>query len=335
MHMYSAATMAMSRRVALGGVGAMGLMGLGAAPSERMDAPMNFDDPRDNLEAFGKLWFTLGDEPVFSGYEGVQFAIVGKKRAKPLFGYTGFGNMQARILDNGHLRVRGKETSFYTDLATGEILESWFNPFTEENVTPLNMLNDRLRGELGLTMPKFAMSLNEDEATTMSEAVISEGEEEPPFVLPWRRVGHQYLMSWEYGHEYTNPVTPEGWPKASTGKMINPSEHFVVYTPTAEMDDRSRPWVTVLGGFFRQGPWWPWMMMGGSVDGVLIGRMHSYRITGTVDDIPDKVLAYTEKVRPDLLEPADDWDDGSPRETWHAYADRIPPENPLYNERDK
>ncbi len=334
MHTHMAASMALSRRSALfGGLGAAGLTEL-SMPVQAAN-PMNFDDPKDNLEGFGKLWFTLGDEPVFSGYEGVQFAIIGKKRAKPLFGFTGFGNMQAKILNNGHLQIRGKETSFYTDLATGDILESWFNPFTEENTKPLNMLNDRVRGKLGLTMPKFAMSLNEDEETTMSEAAIIGNAEDPPFVLPWRRVGHQYLMSWEYGHEYTNPVTPEGWPKASTGKMINPSEHFVVYTPVAEMNDRNRPWVTMLGGFFRQGPWWPWMMMGGSgIDGVLTGRMHSYRITGTIDDIPKKVLAYTEKIRPDLLEPADDWDDGGPRETWHAYVDRVPPENPDYKKED-
>lgn len=50
--------------------------------------------------------------------------------------------------------------------------------------------------------------------------------------------------------------------------------------------------------------------MGGSgVDGVLIGRMHSYSITGTVEDFPPKVLAYVEKHYPDFVVPADDWDE--------------------------
>ena len=62
------------------------------------------------------------------------------------------------------------------------------------------------------------------------------------------------------------------------------------------------------------------------VDGTLIGRMHSYKITGTVEDMPRKVLDYAEKNYPEYFEPADDWDDGFPIGTWEAYARDMPPE---------
>ena len=36
------------------------------------------------------------------------------------------------------------------------------------------------------------------------------------------------MLTWDYTHEYTNPVTPEGWPRSSTGPRISPSEHFTM-----------------------------------------------------------------------------------------------------------
>ncbi|WP_106408826.1 DUF1838 family protein [Niveispirillum lacus] len=115
----------------------------------------------------------------------------------------------------------------------------------------------------------------------------------------WRPVSVKLgLRAWIY-----YPVTPEGWPKASTGKRVNPSEHFTIFTPAAEIDDRSLPSARYHAGLMRQPPWWPWMRMGQSgVHGVLMGRMHSYKVTGTVEDIPRTALKGVERERPDLLE---------------------------------
>ncbi len=336
MYMDMMRSTAMSRRSALmGGVGlgAAGMMG--AAPAfaggHAQGAnvrPLDLMDPKENVYAFAKLWFGLG-EPVFGAYHGVQYALIGKNRLKPVFGYVGGGHMQAKILDNGHARIRGKELGLFTDLATGDILESWYNPWTEENVKPFNFFNDKVRGELGTEMPKFQFGTEEDEATVMNEAdtLGADPNGTIPFLLPWQRFGDQYILAWDYAHEYTNPVTAAKWPKANTDPRINPSEHFVFYTPQNIMDDRDAPSAPFHSGFFRQGPWWPWMLMGGSgVDGVLIGRMHSYKITGTLEDYPKKVLDYAEKHYPAYFDPADDWEDGFPIGTWEAYARDMPPE---------
>jgi hypothetical protein len=328
----------MSRRsTLLGGLGlgaaALGAgMGIGgtaaAADAKRPNSKaLDFTDPKDNVYAFTKLWFGIG-EPVFGAYHGVQYALIGTNRLVPVFGYAGGGHMQGKILENGNARIRAKEVGVFTDLVTGEVLEEWKNPWTGEVVKPFNFFNDRVRGEIGTEMPKFQFGTEEDEATVMNEADTIKSEDGSiPFILPWQSFGDQYTLAWDYAHEYTNPVTPEKWPKASTGARINPSEHFVFYTPKDIMDDRSEPSAPFHSGFFRQGPWWPWMMMGGSgVDGALIGRMHSYKITGTTADYPTKLLNYIEKHYPDYFVPADDWDDGFPIGTWEAYARDVPPE---------
>jgi hypothetical protein len=35
--------------------------------------------------------------------------MVGDQRLKPQFGYSGFGMFQSKLLDNGNVRIRGKE----------------------------------------------------------------------------------------------------------------------------------------------------------------------------------------------------------------------------------
>ncbi|MEO7386839.1 MAG: DUF1838 family protein, partial [Gammaproteobacteria bacterium] len=114
--------------------GLSGWSGLVSGAANGKSRPLDLTTAADNIYAFAKTWGTLGDEPVFGGHEGVFFALVGDRRAMPLFGYVGFGGLQFRILPNGDAEYRGKDATFYTDLKTGELLDSWQNPFTGKTV---------------------------------------------------------------------------------------------------------------------------------------------------------------------------------------------------------
>ena len=293
---------------------------------------LDFNDAKDNLYAFGKLWFSYDDKPAIGAFHGLMFGMVGDQRLKPLFGYTGFGMFQAKLLENGNVRIRGKEVGYFNDPITGDILETWDNPYTGETVEVFNFLNDRIRGELTPEMPKFQFGDSEDAPTLMNEGTIqTRPDGSAPFILPWERYGDNVMLAWDYTHRYRNPVTPEGWPKASTGEFINPSEHFTFQTTYAELADRSNPSADFACGFSRMSPWWPWMKMGGSgVEGCMFGRMNSHKSNDGFSDIPPKVLAYTEKHHPEYLESPEDWGDGYPMGTWESYAEKVPPENPDY-----
>lgn len=324
---------AVSRRRALGGLigGSLAVGAMPAMAAARLNNPamraLDIMDPRENLYGFAKMWGTIGPKAVISGYQGLQYAVVGKTRAVPVFGYCGFGNIRNVIQPDGSIKVMGKECAYFTDPASGKILDHWDNPWTGERVEVYNFFNDEFRGNLGLTRKVFKIGDSE----TVNNDNGKRAAEGEPFRLPWQKIGDQYLLSWDYAHEYTNPVTPEGWPKASSGRRVNPSEHFTLYTPVAEIEDRSLASARYVGGFMRQAPWWPWMKMGagapgGPVDGVLIGRMHSYKITGTIDDIPRAVLDRVAKDRPDLLEEPVDGPDNGVIDTFGRYARDVPPE---------
>ena len=291
-----------------------------------MRKTLKFDDPRDNLYAFAKLWSTLDDEPVLSSFHGIMFAHLPNRRSIALFGYAGTGLFQSRIRDNGHVQLRGKETGVFTDLASGDVLDRWENPFTGESVEVYNFLNDHVRGQLTTEMPQFEFG-DDDEPTLMNDTASRKRDGTVPFVLPWEVYGDRVHLAWDYCHGYTNPVRRDRWPRASTGEFINPSEHFYFTTSLAELEDRSCLSARYTAGFSRLSPWWPWMLMGESgVEGVLFGRMVSVKAGGSPDDVPRKVFDYVAEHYPRYLEAPDDWDDGVPLGTWEAYARDVPPE---------
>ena len=80
---------------------------------------------------------------------------IGTSRLQPLFGYAGTGITKVSFVGEGadeRLQMRGKETGFFYDLRTGEVIETWDNPFTGETVEVFPFLNDKIGGELTLEL---------------------------------------------------------------------------------------------------------------------------------------------------------------------------------------
>jgi hypothetical protein len=288
---------------------------------------LDFDDPYDNLYAFGKIWAGY-DEPQVGGFHGMMYGRIGDARMIPLFGYTGTGIMHSKIDDDGNMWIRGKETGYFTDLASGDILETWDNPWTGETVEVFNFYNDNMGGKLTAQMPRFAMGAAKDDATLMNDGTHQEQAGVVPFLLPFDNFGDNLLLAWDYAHEYTNPVTQDKWPKAHTGERISPSEHFTFDMSLAQMMDRSEASCRYMAGFSRVSQWWPWMHMGEHEhkDEVLFGRMFSHKGLPDFGDVPPKVLAYIEKNVPEYLEVPDHWPEVMPKGTWEAYAEEVAPE---------
>ncbi len=315
---------------ALGGLSAVlatpaGVLAASQAPAD-MKNGLNYQDPLDNLYAFGKIWAGY-DQPVYGAYHGIMYARVDGKVNTPLFGYVGTGVLQGRIETDGSLSLRGRETGFFTDLAMTRILESWDNPYTGEKNIPFNFLND-IGGKLDQEMPRYAFGTPDDKPTLMNSGTHVEKDGKVPFILPFETYGDDLLMAWDYAHDYTNPVTPDKWPKASTGPRITPSEHFTFRVSKREMEDRSVPTCRSMAGFTRVSDWWPWMRMGGNryQNGALIGRMYSHKGLPGYQDIPRYLLDYVEKHHAKYLEVPEVWSSTGPRGTWEKYAEAVPPE---------
>ena len=225
-----------------------------------------------------------------------MYASIGTQRLQPLFGYAGTGITKVRFVGEGadeKMQMRGKETGFFYDLKTDEVIDHWDNPFTGETVDVYHFLNDKIGGELTLEMPKLYVGDDPEHGVHMNENIDAAADGSLPFILPWATYGDEVLLEWDYAHEYPNPLSPSGYPKSSTGEMINPSEHFVIYTSKGELEDRDLASAHFRAGFSRVSPFWPWMRMGGSglENGVMTGRLHSRKTINGLDDIPPKLRA--------------------------------------------
>jgi len=328
----------MSRRSALRSTLALGVAGITGLASTRQlaaasNSKLDYSDPADNLYAFGKLWAGF-ENPVIGAFHGLMYARIGNQRMVPVFGYTGTGVMLCKFDDNGDLWLKSRETGYFTDLKSGDILETWHNPFTDKTVEVYHFYNNVMIGKIGKEIPKFLMGGADDLPTLMNEGTVFPDENgNYPFILPWQFYGDDMMLSWDYTHEYTNPVTPEGWPRSSTGARINPSEHFTFNFSRQELEDRDIPTSRFTAGFTRLSQFWPFMEMGGTpyAEGALFGRMFSHKGLQGFADVPPKVLAYMEKNAPEYLTLPDHWNPGNSRvDTWKAYAADVPPENPDY-----
>jgi hypothetical protein len=300
---------------------------------------LDLKNPRDNLYAFGKIWSGY-DQPVIGGFHGLMYARLGNQRMIPVFGYAGTGVLQAQFDEKeGSLRIKSRETGFFTDLRTGEPLETWYNPFTEKTVEVYHFYNPLLAGKIGLEMPRFQMGPGKDAPTLMNEgSVFPDANGKIPFVMPWEQFGDDLMVAWDYTHDHVNPVAREGWPKSSTGDRITPSEHFTFSVSRKQLEDRSAPTCRMIAGFSRQSNPWPWMQMGGSKfeDAIIFGRMFSHKGLGGTKDVHPPILKYLEKHAPEYLTLPDGWPITNARvDTWTAYAQDTPPENPNYEWKQK
>jgi hypothetical protein len=318
--------------------------GTATAAGKPADAPpapsgtLDLSNPVDNLYAFGKIWSTYADKPAISAYNGLMYLRIGDRRMIPIFGYVGTGVLHAKFdPKTGTLVRKSRETGYFTDLRTGDILEEWTNPVTGETVPVYHFYNDLAAFRMQAPdMPVYALGKPGDSPTLMNEgSVFPRADGKVPLLLPFQQLGADHMMlSWDYTHEYTNPVTPEGWPSYSTGPRISPSEHFTLNFSKRELEDRSLPSVRHTSGFSRLSQPWPFMKMGGAKyrDAVVFGRMFSHKGLGGDDEVPRKLLDYVEKNAPRYLEMPPGWDvQRSDRlDTWMTFSQDVPPETPGY-----
>lgn len=304
----------------------------------RKHPPLDFHNPVDNLYAFGKIWSGY-DKPVVGAFHGLMYLRSPGKRLVPVFGFAGTGTLFAEFDPKGFLRVKSREVGLFTELGTGEVLEHWKNPFTGETCEVYHFYNDLIAGRLTTELPKFNYGASGDAPTVMNEGTVQpDPDGVMRFRLPFTRFGDDLMLEWDYAHEYTNPVTAEGWPSYSTGPRITPSEHFMMYASLDEVENRDLPTARMRAGFARMSECWPWMRMGRSElrGSTLFGRMHSHKGLNGYDEVPPKVLAYIEKHAPEYLTLPDHWNSTNKRiETWGAFAMDVPPETAGYDWKAK
>lgn len=213
-----------------------------------------FKDPAWNRETTARLEGDTAPGKFVNGYvTGMVCGVRDNEAVRPLFGFEVFSAIRVVKQTDGSYQRMCRELIFYRDLKTGEMMDTWLNPYTNEEVRVVDVANDPFN------------------------YVISDHYPDPPnygglnAVKPPRR---PFLRDWSLLRDdmvilqsdihlyYRNALDPAIWPRESAGPMNRVSELFRYQI---RRDDLENPELTHLphtGVWNRVTPWLPWMLMG-------------------------------------------------------------------------
>jgi hypothetical protein len=294
----SAAT---TRRGALG-LGAASLAMAAVAPAAKADAPdripIRFDDPIWNRETAARLQANTNGEQVYGHCTGIVTGVRPGEAIRPLFGFEVFSTIRVLRQSDGSYQRMTKETIFYADPKTGDILDEWENPYTGERVKVVDVHNDPYNWVIASTVQPPAMP-----------GVVNEGKAVPggkPYLLHWSMLGPDTVVMTEDGHGwYPNRLDPAHWPRESSGPMIQSSELFRYFISKRDLEDPKVTFLPANGSWVRVQPWLPWMLMGTAPGHVMYDGV--FRAEPTPDYIPPKVMERIKTRYPSYLNAPTKW----------------------------
>jgi hypothetical protein len=281
------ATSTLNRRHALSALGMGGAaLALGSTPAraaKRAKPSLDLDDPADNCKALIKLQADLSGHDAMGGFPGSVWAWIPGEGNTLLFNTYGIGvsRVEFRPEENAW-RFYHREAQLYLDPKTGEVLESWRNPWTERQVEVLHVLNDHVNRHYPLSGGRFpfpwAYEIHGDDLVFQISVFRFEDSIMPRKEYPLHSQSDKYQ-------------TTELW------GMIG--SHSEVQAPDVTSAHCVTSWARIAG-------WMPFMEMGNR-PGQVVYHSHSYKLMKGVDEIPNNIRAWFEKKAPEYFESPKEW----------------------------
>lgn len=223
-------------------------------------------------------------------YRGVAMGFRPGEAGRDLFGVMGMGTGRLIPFEDkpGFTNVR-RECGYYYDLDTGEVIDTWVNPYTNEEVEVLHIANPQINAPLEPVVR--GSKLYDDPVEAEKEA--------EPFLLDWQIAGDT-LFAERHAHLYANnPLDPEVWVRESAGPMIRITDSLSYVVSLSDMQNPDLTTIPETGKWVHVRPWQPFMLMGAAP-----GHFMFRCFTGSassVDDLPQDIVAVVKERNPDFL----------------------------------
>lgn len=229
----------------------------------------------------------------WASVSGVVTGVRAGEAVRDLFGFEVVSVARAWKQPEGDYRVLHRESILYTNLATGDILTEWHNPYIDETVKVVDVINDPWNHHFGETIrfkgPDYGGLNKQPDPPPV------------PFSMGFVDAGNGMVQNRIHINLYYKAaLQPDKWPRESAGPMNQVSEFF---TNVVKLEDLQNPDKTSLlntGSWVRITPWLPWMLMGQAP-----GHIHYHSTVQSFDSLAGfkpKVLAHMEKYHPEMLE---------------------------------
>jgi hypothetical protein len=280
---------------------ALGALALLAAPVVQAQT-LDLSQASDSLTALRKVHCSTVDaQPVVYHWSGHVWSRVQGEPDRLLFKIEGMNVRQcAAVADpvrGEGFRLVSRELMLYLDPETGEVLNSWTNPWTGAEVEVMHVANDPVN-----MRPFYARDAQGG-----------------PLVYPFRAQGERVFAPSEIPLFYTNPLAGEYQDYA--GNHYHAMEIFDFVADRDALLDPETTTANAALAWVRIAPWLPWMKMG-SRPGLMVFNAMGQTIEG-VDALPEPLKSAIARDYPVYAAPPP-LDDARPNATsWTVARDAI------------
>ena len=295
----------LTRRTAMSGLalGGAGLMaaGMSAPPTlAKTDWTLDLDSAEDNCKAMIKLQADLSGADTFGGFAGDVWAMVPNEGNFHVFNTYGIGasHVEYRPAERAW-RFYHREALLYLDPQTNEILDSWYNPFTEQRVEVLHIINEHVNRYYEVGSGDGANLRNRKGGIN--------------FPRPYEVHGDNLLFRVSFYRLEDNVMPRKDYPLHSQSDKYQTTELWGMIGRLSEIMDPDVTSASCVTSWSRIAGWLPFMEMGDR-PGQMVYHSHAYKMDGGPAELPDNIRAFFEKDYPEYFE--------SPRE-WSTDAERV------------
>ena len=264
-----------TRRAFLGGLAALSTTGVAPRVLAR-GRPLDLADPRDRLTAIAKLRGATDDRLVISYVIGARYAVP-EHRLVPMMGILAATFSRWTRLDADRFEARSLEVAFFTDLATGGLLEQWKNPVTGAVVdVPVTRMGP---SRIVITADGLTVDVPGGEASGLRLVHVFQ----PPVV-----VGDQVWLT-----EQINVDGPPG------PRPFVYNELSTYAARKSDLDDPGQAAVPTDVQYQSLITYRPWMGFG-DAPGHTLARGAGRRVS-RIDELPPQYVALAKRLHPDVI----------------------------------
>ncbi len=223
-------------------------------PGAKRHRPMQFKDPVWNREMSARLEANVDPKKFTYGMvTGVVSGVRPGEKVRELMGFEVFSTIRVVRQPDGSYQRLCREVVFYRDLATGQLMDEWDNPYTGERVKVVDVAND-----------PFNYVISDYYPDPPSYGGLNKEQRPPrrPYLRKWSIIDHNTVAVESDIHLfYPSAMQPEKWPRESPGKMSQVSEYFRYFIRREDLENPALDHMPAHGVWNRVTPWLPWMLM--------------------------------------------------------------------------
>lgn len=251
--------------------------------------------PQDLVDAYVKAIGDLSGEESFTYAKVMIMAFVPGEQGKKLFSLEVVGASRFLPIEGGYQRLH-REVGLYTDLETGEVMETWHNLYLERDVEVIHIQNDPVNYPYTVA------------------------QQDGPRRILYADFGDYVAFHREVLLHYPSPLKRAEYPLHSKSDWYEAAEFFNTFVRKQDLDNPNTTTAPEIGSWSRVGPWLPWMEMGNR-EGYLLYHGRSRKLMNGIAGIPTPIRHYIERHMPKHLSAPETFTE--PNETSWTYFKKI------------